>query len=94
MGIPLADEMLHPQLVRHFEDIYSYLAVGARSTENQYHREVASGLDIPVGMKNPTSGDIKTMLNSIEAGQSPSHYTLGSHVIDSTGNPLVHGILR
>jgi 3-deoxy-7-phosphoheptulonate synthase len=48
MGVPLADEMLHPELIRHFDDIYSYLAVGARSTENQYHREVASGLDMPV----------------------------------------------
>lgn len=94
MWVPLADEMLHPQLIRHFDDIYSYLAVGARSTENQYHREVASGLDMPVWMKNPTSGDLSTMLNSIQAWQSQSHYTIGNDVIDSFGNPSVHGILR
>jgi len=94
MGVPLADEMLHPELIRHFDDIYSYLAVGARSTENQYHREVASGLDMPVWMKNPTSGDLSVMLNSIQAWQSPSHYTIGDSVIDSIGNSGVHGILR
>ena len=94
MWIPLADEMLHPQLIEHFSDIYSYLAVWARSTENQYHREVASGLNIPVGMKNPTSGDLGTMLNSIEAWQSPSTYTVWDSIIESTGNNMVHGILR
>jgi 3-deoxy-7-phosphoheptulonate synthase len=93
-NLPLADEMLHPHLTPYFEDIYSYLAVGARSTENQYHREVASGLDMPVGLKNPTSGDITIMMNSIRATQAPHHYTLESDVCDSTGNPYAHGILR
>lgn len=94
LGMPLADEMLHPQFSRHFDDIFSYLAVGARSTENQYHREVASGLDIPVGMKNPTSGSISIMTDSIKASQSPSHYSVENVLFDSTGNPFAHGILR
>ncbi|OIO77962.1 3-deoxy-7-phosphoheptulonate synthase [Candidatus Gracilibacteria bacterium CG1_02_38_174] len=94
LGIPLADEMLHPQLSQHFDDIFSYLAVGARSTENQYHREVTSGLDIPVGMKNPTSGNIAIMTDSIKAAQTPSHYSIGGYLFNSTGNSYAHGILR
>ncbi|MFA6091173.1 MAG: 3-deoxy-7-phosphoheptulonate synthase, partial [Candidatus Gracilibacteria bacterium] len=94
LGIPLADEMLHPQFSRHFDDIFSYQAVGARSTENQYHREVVSGLELPVGMKNPTSGSIVIMTDSIKATQTPSHYPVDGMLFDSTGNPYAHGILR
>ncbi|MDD5770199.1 MAG: hypothetical protein PHE25_04460 [Candidatus Gracilibacteria bacterium] len=73
---------------------YSYFAIGARSTENQYHREVASGLDFPVGMKNPTSGDLAIMINSILASQNPSVYVIGNDVFETTGNKFAHGILR
>ena len=69
-GFPLADEMLYPENARYFSDCLSYVAVGARSVEDQQHRLTASGMDIPVGMKNPTSGDLSIMLNSIEAAQS------------------------
>lgn len=86
--------MLHPQLSQHFDDIFSYLAVGARSTENQYHREVASGLDIPVGMKNPSSGSVSIMTDSIKAAQTSSHYSIGDMLFDSIGNAYAHGILR
>jgi 3-deoxy-7-phosphoheptulonate synthase len=86
--------MLHPHLTPYFDDIFAYLAVGARSTENQYHREVASGLDIPIGFKNPTSGHIGTMTNSILAAQSGHHYALEGALLDSTGNPHAHAILR
>lgn len=94
MWIPLADEMLHPQLSSFFDDIYSYLAIWARSTENQYHREVASWSDIPIGFKNPTSGDIETMVNSISAWQNPSDYTLWDDIYKSSWNNFSHGILR
>lgn len=94
LGFPLADEMLNPHLVEYVDDYLNYIAIWARSTENQYHREVASWLDVPVGFKNPTSGDIEIMTNSIKAGQTPSHYILGNTVRDSEGNNLSHGILR
>ena len=68
--LPLADEMLYPENYRYFSDCLSYVAIGARSVEDQQHRLTASGIDIPVGMKNPTSGDISIMLNSIEAAQA------------------------
>lgn len=93
-GLPLADELLHPQLVEHVGDIYSYFAIGARSTENQYHREVASGLDFPVGMKNPTSGDIGTMVNSVKSGANKSVYVVGNDIFETSGNPFCHGVLR
>lgn len=93
-GLPLADELLHPQLVGHIGDIYSYFAIGARSTENQYHREVASGLDFPVGMKNPTSGDIGVMVNSIKSGANKSVYVVGNDIYETSGNPFCHGVLR
>lgn len=93
-GIGLADEMLHPQLSNHFDDIYSYLAVGARSTENQYHREVASGIYMPVWFKNPTSWQLSVMANSIKAAQTASDYTIEDHIYQSTWNEYAHGILR
>lgn len=92
--IPLADEMLHPQLLHMFDDIYSYLAIWARSTENQYHREVASGVDFPIWFKNSTSWDIEVMTNSIAAGQTASSYVIGDKIYDSKWNYFSHGILR
>ena len=94
MWVPLADEMLHPELIKMFEDLYSYLAVWARSWENQYHREVSSWLYLPIWIKNPTSWDIDTMVNSILAWQSPSTYVLWSIIYDSIWNDMVHWILR
>jgi 3-deoxy-7-phosphoheptulonate synthase len=93
-GLPLADEMLHPQFFLHSQDLYSYLAVGARSTENQYHREVASGAGMPIGMKNPTSGDVSILANSVRAAMSPSDYAIGDEILRSSGNPLAHAVLR
>ncbi len=92
--IPLADEMLHPQLYNMFNDIYSYLAIWARSTENQGHREVTSWSNIPTGFKNPQSWDIDVMTNGIKAGQTPSTYTIWDNVYDSWWNMFSHGILR
>ena len=93
-NLPLADELLHPQLINYFDDIFSYFAIGARSTENQFHREVASWLEIPVWMKNPTSGDIWTMCNSIKAGQTKSTYAIWEKVYETQGNKLTHWVLR
>lgn len=92
--IPLADEMLHPQLHNMFNDIYSYLAIWARSTENQWHREVASWSAVPTGFKNPQSWDIDVMTNSIKAWQTPSTYTILENIYDSTWNMYSHWILR
>lgn len=93
-SLPLADELLHPQLIEHIDDIYSYFAIWARSTENQFHREVSSWISFPVGMKNPTSGDIKLMINSIQASMTPSVYVIGNSVYETTWNNYTHGILR
>lgn len=93
-NLPLADELLHPQLIEHIEDIYSYFAIWARSSENQFHREVASGISFPVWLKNPTSGDIKFMINSIQASLAPSVYAIWNSVYETTWNNYSHGILR
>lgn len=93
-NLPLADELLHPQLVEHNEDIYSYLAVWARSSENQFHREVSSGLSFPIWMKNPTSWDIKLMINSIQAWMTPSMYAVWEDVYETMWNDFCHWILR
>lgn len=93
-GLPTADEMLYPDNYRHLSDLLSYVAVGARSVENQEHRLTSSGIDIPVGMKNPTSGDISVMLNSIMAAQHPHTFIYRGWEVDTTGNPLAHAILR
>ena len=93
-GLPTADEMLYPDNYRYLSDLLSYVAVGARSVENQEHRLTSSGIDIPVGMKNPTSGDISVMLNSIMAAQHPNTFIYRGWEVDTTGNPLVHAILR
>lgn len=93
-GFTCADEMLYPENYRYLNDVLSYVAVGARSVENQKHRLTASGLDIPVGMKNPTAGDISVMMNSITAAQHPHTFIYRGWEVESSGNPLAHAILR
>ena len=93
-GLFCADEMLYPENYRYLSDLLSYVAVGARSTENQQHRLTASGIDIPVGMKNPTGGDISVMLNSITAAQHSHTFLYRGWECVSSGNPLAHAILR
>lgn len=93
-GFSCADEMLYPENHRYLSDCLSYVAVGARSTENQQHRLTASGLDIPVGMKNPTGGDLSVMMNSITAAQHPHTFVYSGWEVTSKGNPLTHAILR
>ena len=93
-GFSCADEMLYPENHRYLSDLLSYVAVGARSVENQQHRLCASGLDIPCGMKNPTSGDISIMLNSITAAQHSHTFIYRGWEARSLGNPLAHAILR
>lgn len=89
-----ADEMLYPDNHRYLSDLLSYVAVGARSVENQQHRLTASGLAIPVGMKNPTSGDLSVMMNSIVAAQSGHTFIYRGWEVTSEGNPCAHAILR
>ncbi len=93
-GLTAADEMLYPTNYPYVEDLLSYIAVGARSVENQKHRLTASGVDVPVGMKNPTSGDLLVMLNSIKAGQIDHNFIYNGNEVETSGNPLTHGILR
>ncbi len=93
-GFSCADEMLYPENARYLSDLLSYIAVGARSVENQQHRLTASGLDVPVGMKNPTDGDLLVMLNAITAGQHSHTFIYRGWEVESTGNPLTHAILR
>ncbi len=93
-GFSTADEMLYPDNLEYLSDIMSYIAVGARSVENQSHRLVASGCDVPVGMKNPTSGDLTVMLNSVVAAQLPHHFIFRGDEVQCPGNPLTHTILR
>lgn len=89
-----ADEMLYPGNYPYLEDILSYVAVGARSVENQLHRLTISGLDVPAGMKNPTGGDIGIMLNSVQAAQMPHVFVYNAWEVKTSGNPLTHCILR
>ena len=89
-----ADEMLYPDNYRYLSDLLSYVAVGARSVENQEHRLVASGIGAPVGMKNPTGGDLSVMMNSIVAAQSGHTFIYRGWEVTSTGNPYAHAILR
>ena len=93
-GLSSADEMLYPENHRYLSDLLSYVAVGARSSEDQIHRMVSSGLGIPVGMKNPTSGDLTVMLNSIEAAQSPQMFIYRGWEVTTEGNAFAHAILR
>ena len=93
-GFMTADEMLYPENAWYLDDVLSYVAVGARSVENQQHRLVASGFDVPVGMKNPTSGDLSVMLNSVVAAQSRQSFMYRNWEVKTPGNPLTHTILR
>ncbi|MGN0485334.1 MAG: 3-deoxy-7-phosphoheptulonate synthase [Lachnospiraceae bacterium] len=93
-GFTCADEMLYPENHRYLSDLLSYVAIGARSVENQQHRLTASGLEIPVGMKNPTGGDISVMLNSITAAQSGHTFLYRGWEVKTKGNPYAHAILR
>lgn len=89
-----ADEMLYPENWGYVEDLLSYVAIGARSVEDQHHRLTVSGFDVASGMKNPTSGDFSVMLNSVYAAQHPHHFTFAGYEVLTTGNPLAHTILR
>ena len=93
-GLTAADEMLYPDNWHYLSDILSYVAIGARSVENQEHRLMVSGLDIPVGMKNPTSGDFSVMLNSVVAAQGRHDFISRGWEVRTDGNPLTHTILR
>ena len=93
-GFSCADEMLYPENYRYLSDLLAYVAVGARSVENQQHRLTASAIDVPVGMKNPTSGDLSIMMNSITAAQQGHTFLYRGWEVESKGNPYAHGILR
>ena len=93
-GFSTADEMLYPDNYQYLDDVLSYVAVGARSVENQEHRLVASGISVPVGMKNPTSGDYKVMLNSVHAAHNSHKFIYRGWEVESSGNELAHCILR
>ncbi len=93
-GFACADEMLYPEDHRYLSDILGYVAVGARSVENQQHRLVASGLDTPVGMKNPTGGDLSVMMNSIYAAMGDHTFLYRGWEVETYGNPYAHAILR
>ena len=89
-----ADEMLYPENWPYVDDILSYVAIGARSVEDQQHRLTVSGFDVPAGMKNPTSGDLSVMINAINAAQNSHTFLYRGWEVKSTGNPLSHAILR
>lgn len=93
-GMVCADEMLYPENYAYLSDVLSYVAIGARSVENQQHRLTASGVDVPCGMKNPTSGYLTVMLNSIEAAQCSHHFIYRQQEVETKGNPYAHAILR
>lgn len=93
-GLTSADEMLYPENYWYLADILSYVAIGARSVEDQHHRMTTSGMDVPAGMKNPTSGDLSVMLNSVVAGQASHDFIYRGWEVTTTGNPLAHVILR
>jgi 3-deoxy-7-phosphoheptulonate synthase len=93
-GFSCADEMLYPENYRYLSDLLSYVAIGARSVENQQHRLTASGIEAPVGMKNPTGGDLGVMMNSIVAAQSSHTFLYRGWEVTSEGNPYAHAILR
>ena len=93
-GFTCADEMLYPDNYRYLSDLLGYVAVGARSVENQQHRLTSSGIDVPVGMKNPTGGDLSVMMNSITAAQHSHTFIYRGWEVQSAGNPLAHAIMR
>ncbi len=93
-GFTTADEMLYPENLSYLSDVLSYIAIGARSVENQQHRLASSGVDVPVGMKNPTSGDLSVMLNAVYAAQHGHDFIFRTWEVETKGNPLTHTILR
>ena len=93
-GLTAADEMLYPENWRYLSDILSYVAIGARSVEDQQHRLTVSGFDVAAGMKNPTSGDLSVMLNSVYAAQHPHSFIYRGWEVNTTGNELTHTVLR
>ena len=93
-GLSAADEMLYPDNFAYLEDVLSYVAVGARSSENQQHRLVASGVDVPVGVKNPMFGSFPVLLNSIYAAQIPNEFKYNDSQVKTGGNPYAHAVLR
>lgn len=93
-GMSTADEMLYPENYSYLSDLLSYVAVGARSVENQQHRLVSSGVEVPVGMKNPTSGTLGVMLNAVYAAQHGHNFIYRTWEVETSGNPLTHTILR
>ena len=93
-GLTAADEMLYPGNHPYLDDLLSYVAIGARSSENQQHRLTAGGLDIPVGIKNPTSGDLSVLINSIRAAQNGQVFSYNGWQVETTGNPFAHAVLR
>ena len=93
-GLTAADEMLYPENWPYISDILSYVAIGARSVEDQQHRLTVSGFDVPAGMKNPTSGDFSVMLNSVYAAQKKHSFIFRGQEVETTGNPLAHTVLR
>ncbi len=93
-GFTCADEMLYPDNYRYLSDLLAYVAVGARSVENQQHRLTASGIEVPVGMKNPTSGDLSIMMNAITAAQHKHTFIYRGWEVESKGNPYAHAIMR
>ena len=94
LGLPIADEILFPRQESYFRDLLSWAAIGARSSENQEHRILSSMLDLPIGMKNPTSGSIRIGINSVLTGQSPNYLALNNTQVKTSGNPFVHLVLR
>ena len=93
-GFTCADEMLYPENYRYLSDVLAYVAIGARSVENQQHRLTSSGIEVPVGMKNPTSGDLSIMMNAITAAQHKHTFIYRGWEVESEGNPYAHAILR
>lgn len=93
-GLSAADEMLYPENWDYINDLLSYVAIGARSVEDQQHRLTVSGFDVASGMKNPTSGDFSVMLNSVYAAQHPHHFVYRGYEVETSGNPLTHVVLR
>ncbi len=93
-GLSAADEMLYPENYPYLEDLLSYVAIGARSVENQAHRLTVSGLDVPVGAKNPTSGDLEVMFNAIAAAQTGHVFLYNGWEVSTSGNPFAHAVLR
>lgn len=93
-GLTCADEMLYPENYRYLSDVLSYVAIGARSVEDQQHRLTVSGMDVPAGMKNPTGGDLSVMMNSVVAAQASHQFIYRGWDVKTSGNPLAHTILR